>query len=307
MEQVNSLRDHPAAQASGLSGEGRDAPDLPGDAVTFLMTDIEGSTRLWEQHPSAMRAIMAAHDSAAAHVVERHGGALLKSRGEGDSLFAVFAEAPAAARAALEIQHGLTQFRAAPDEAGFPEVRMRVSLHTGQAEAREGDYYGPVVNRCARVRSLAQGGQVLLTRVTAEGIRADLPQGAKLVDRGIHRLRGLSEPEHVYELTHPTLAAAGSDISTLGSTPNNLPGALTTFIGRTAELREAEAMLRGTRILTLVGPGGCGKTRLALQLAVEAGAEFDGGVWLVEAAILTDGVQIAQAIAGALGVPERPD
>jgi predicted ATPase/class 3 adenylate cyclase/Tfp pilus assembly protein PilF len=275
--------------------------------VTFLMTDIEGSTRLWEEHPGAMRAVMAAHDSAAAQIIAEHGGLLVKSRGEGDSLFAVFTDAPSAARAALAIQHGLQKLRDAPAGADGPEIRMRASLHTGPADPRDGDYYGPVVNRCARVRSLAHGGQVLVTRAASERLRGALPAGAELVDRGIHRLRDLSEPEHVFELAHPTLASAGSPIRPLGSTPNNLPGALTTFIGRASELRAARLALDATRMLTFVGPGGCGKTRLAIQLATEVGPDHDGGVWLVEAALLSEPGQLDYAIADALGVVERPD
>ena len=182
---------------SALSGVPAPAP--PTGTITFLFTDVERSTRLWERSPEAMRASLTRHDALASGLVDAHDGLLIKSRGEGDSLFAVFASAPDAVRAACTLQQALA-IEAWPAEAA---LRVRMALHTGEADLRERDYYGVAVNRCARLRGLAQGGQVLLSSLTRSLVHDLLPEGAALVALGRKELRDLAEPEFVYQLTHP--------------------------------------------------------------------------------------------------------
>ena len=174
---------------------------LPTDALTFLLTDVEGSTRLWEAHPAAMAAALARHDALVEAAIEGHDGVVVRPRGEGDSRFGVFDRAAAAVAAAAALQVAL---HAEPWPTGTP-LRVRVALHTGAAYARAGDYYGPVVNRCARLRALARGGQVLLSGVTAGLVRGALPPGAALRDLGVHPLKDLAEPEAVFQLLHSAL------------------------------------------------------------------------------------------------------
>lgn len=285
---------------SGASGGPR------ADTVTLLMTDIEGSTRLWEERPTAMRAVLALHDAMAEATITANGGRLIKTRGEGDSLFAVFPDAAKACEAAIEMQRSFSGLHQAAGAEGLPELRVRMALQTGEPEVRDGDYFGPVVNRCARVRGLGRGGQILVTEATATALSSALPSGAVLMDHGVHRLRDLSEPEHVFELWHPSLGGEAAPLMPMGSVPNNLPTAVTAFIGRVRELADVRDLCLRSRATTLVGPGGCGKTRLALEAAIEVGVKFDG-VWLVELAELRDEALVAQALAATLGVAERPD
>src|SRR5262245_5924578 len=174
---------------------------LPEGTVTFLLTDVEGSTRLWEEEPAAMQTALARHDALLAGVIRQHGGFVIKSRGEGDSLFAVFSRATDAVAAASELQQALAR-------ESWPTtvpLRVRVALNTDEAQLREGDYYGPAVNRSARLRAAAHGGQVLLFQAVAELVRAGLPQGATLRDLGLHRLRDLQHAERVHQLVVPGL------------------------------------------------------------------------------------------------------
>ena len=176
--------------------------ELQSGTITFLFTDIEGSTRLWEQHPEAMRDALARHDTLAAAVIELHAGTLVKSRGEGDSLFAVFGHPTDALAAACVLQQTLLS---EPWPFETP-LQVRMALHVAAAERREGDYYGPGVNRCARFRTVAHGGQVLLSEATADMVRETLPAGASLRDLGAHRLKDLQQPEHLFQLTSRTSA-----------------------------------------------------------------------------------------------------
>jgi class 3 adenylate cyclase len=281
---------------------------LPTGTVTFLFTDIEGSTRLWEQHPEAMEAALIRHDELAARIIQQHEGSLVKHRGEGDSLFAVFARAADAVAAALTLQQVL---RAEPWPAteGHPEgmpLQVRVALHTGDAAFRDGDYFGAAVNRCARLRAVAHGGQILLSSATQELVRDALPEEIRFQDLGEHRLRDLARPERVFQLLHPDLPADFPPLSSLNTLPNNLPQQVTSFIGREKEMAEVRRLLSTTRLLTLTGSGGTGKTRVSLQVAADL-LEGDGdGVWLVELAPLADPSLVSQAVATALGVREEP-
>jgi predicted ATPase/class 3 adenylate cyclase len=277
-------------------------PDLPTGTVTFLFTDIEGSTRLWEQHPEAMEAALARHDALALEIVQQHAGRVVKHRGEGDSLFAVFARAADAVSAALSLQQSLCQGPWPAETA----LRVRMALHTGEATVREGDYLGPAVNRCARLRAAAHGGQVLLSQATCDQVRDTLPAGAGLRDLGARRLKDLQQPEHIFQLLHPALPGEFPPLRSLETYAHNLPAPLTRFIGREREIAETKRLLATTRLLTLTGSGGCGKTRLALQVAADLLEEYADGVWLAELAALADPALVPQAVASALGVREEP-
>jgi class 3 adenylate cyclase len=251
--------------ASGPSPAGPGVPDaveLPAGTVTFLLTDIEGSTRLWESEPEAMEVALQRHDRLLAEVVESHGGTVVTSRGEGDSVFAVFASAASAVEAA-----GMCQLRLKsevwPTGGG---LRVRMGLHTGEVRVRGGDHvdYTPI-NRCARVRAAAHGGQVLLTKTTRDLVAASLSGGFALKELGEFRLRDLADPELIFQLTHADLPADFPPIHTVAERTGNLPFQVSSFIGRARELAQVAAVLGEARLVTLTGAGGVGKTRLALQ------------------------------------------
>jgi predicted ATPase len=278
-------------------------PDPPTGTVTFLFTDIEGSTRLWEQYPEAMRHALARHDALGSEIITAHEGVLVKSRGEGDSLFAVFARASDAVAAAGALQQALVaEPWQTPDR-----LRVRMALHAAAAECRDGDYYGPGVNRCARLRAVAHGDQVLLSAAVAGQVRHQLPAGAGLRDLGSHRLKDLQEPEHLYQLLLPHLPADFPPLRSLAAFAHNLPVQLTRFIGREREMGEVKRLLAARPLLTLTGSGGCGKTRLALQVAADVLEAYPDGVWLVELAALTDPALVGPMVAAALGVREEPN
>jgi class 3 adenylate cyclase len=275
---------------------------LPTGTVTFLFTDVEGSTRLWEEHPDAMRAALARHDAVVESLAEQHHGCVVRPRGEGDSRFCVFARATDAVAAALAVQRAL---QAEPWSTPGP-LRVRVALHTGEADLRAGDYYGTAVNRCARLRAIAHGGQTLLSGTTHDLAVGVLPAGAALRDLGEHRLADLVRPERVFQLLHPDLPADFPPPRSPDALPHNLPVQLTALVGRERELADLRRLLAGTRLLTLTGTGGCGKTRLALQAAADALGDHPDGVWLADLAPLSDPALVQQTAGAALGVPEQP-
>jgi hypothetical protein len=228
---------------------------------------------------------------------------VVTSRGEGDSFFAVFASAVSAVEAAAACQLRLTGEQ-------WPEgaaLRVRMALHTGEARPPGGDHidHAPI-NRCARVRGAAHGGQVLLTKTTCDLVEGRLGGGLALKRLGEFRLRDLAEPELIYQLTHPGLATDFPPLVTIAGRTSNLPAQLSSFIGRARELSELRALLASSRLVTLTGPGGCGKTRLGLRLAAELLDGSGDGVWLVDLAAVTDEDAVAPAIAQALGMAAQP-
>jgi predicted ATPase/class 3 adenylate cyclase len=279
--------------------------------ATFLFTDIEGSTRLWEREPDRMRVALADHDRLCRDSVHRCGGHIVKSTGDG--IHAVFADAVDALNAVLDLQQALTGNGVQPDPASKDgtrpgatplELRVRCGLHCGDFERRDGDFYGPVLNRAARVMSIAHGGQTLLSQAVAEQVTDRLPPEVELQDLGSVRLRDLTEPERVYQLLHPALRRQFPPLRSLEATPNNLPQQLNSFVGREQELADVRQLLQRTRLLTLLGMGGIGKSRLSVQLGADLLDEHGDGVWLVELAPLTDARLVPQALATVLGVKE---
>src|SRR5262245_15105508 len=289
-----------------VEGEPMDATtSLPTGTVTFLFTDIEGSTQLWEQHPDAMRLALARHDACLNAAIESNGGHVFKT--VGDAFCAAFATASDALDAAITAQQNLRALQpsAVATAAGLA-LKVRIALHTGAAEARGGDYFGPALNRVARLLAIAHGGQVLLSGATQELVQDELPPGASLRELGSHRLRDLQRPEQVYQLLHPELPADFPPLKSLDALPNNLPRQLTRFIGREREIAEVKRLLASSALLTLTGAGGCGKSRLALQVAADLVELYPNGVWLVELAALSDPALVPQTVATALGVHEVP-
>ena len=274
--------------------------ELPTGTVTFLFTDLEGSTRLWEQHPEAMKGAVARHDAVLSQVVADYRGHVVKSTGDG--LHAVFATAEDCVVAAVAGQRALTAESWGPIGA----MRVRMGLHTGVAEQRGGDYFGPVLNRAARVMGVAHPGQVLCSQTTADLVRDCLPAPIGLVELGRHRLRDLTRPEVIYQLTHPELPGEFARLRSLDAFPGNLPIQRTALIGRSGELQRLGGLLEQHRLLTLTGVGGVGKTRLALQLAADTLDRFPDGAWLVELASIRDPTLVASAVATALDISERP-
>ena len=274
--------------------------DEAGSISTFLFTDIEGSTRLWEHEPTRMHQALAAHDHAARVVVEKHGGRIVKMTGDG--MCAVFDDPLHAVEATL----GFQQAVADKTQTEGLELRARCGIHVGLAQRRDDDYFGNTVNRAARIMSAAHGGQVLLSQAVVDLVRGRLPELISLRELGPVRLRDLASPERLYQLQHPSLRHDFPALRSLELTPNNLPQQATSFVGRERELDEVRKALTGARLLTLVGAGGIGKTRLSLQLAADILDDYADGVWFVELAPIADQRTVTPAIATVLGVMEEP-
>lgn len=291
-------------QESGLAAAAEvAAPPLPSGTVTFLLTDLEGSTRLWEHTPTAMHQALAIHDAVMGRAMSARGGLQVESGREGDSILAVFPRAADAIACAVEIQR---EFAA----QSWPEgghLHIRVAVHTGEAELRGGHYFGPAVYRCARLLASGHGDQVLVSQATHDVVVDTLPGGVALRDLGQHRLRDLERPERIFQLTAPGLRAEFPPLKSMDPLRHNLPISPTRFIGREAELAEIAKLLVGHRMLSLVGSGGTGKTRLALQAAAENIERFPDGVWCVELASVREPELVAQTVAEALGVREEAD
>ena len=290
-------------ELTGIADTQDAAFSLPAGTVTFLLTDIEGSTRLWESDPDSMRQAVPTHYALLSEAIGSHGGVRPVEQGEGDSIVAAFSRASDAVAAALDAQRALR----AQTWPGGIELRVRIALHTAEAQLRdEGNYFGVALSRCARLRAIAHGGQTLLSRGVHDLVVERLPEGVELVDLGSHRLRDLGRPEHVFALSHPDLPASDEPLRSLDALPNNLPEHLTSFVGRGRELGELAQALGATRLLTVTGAGGCGKTRLAAQLAADTLDRFPDGVWWIELAPLADPDAVGPALGEAVGVKPLP-
>jgi len=290
--------------ASAASPTGPDEAELPTGTVTFLLTDIEGSTRLWETVPEAMEVALERHNRLLTGVIEDHGGMVVTSRGEGDSFFAVFPGAVSAVEAA-----GACQLRLAGERWPTGAVlRVRMGLHTGEARVRSsGRVDHAPINRCARVKAAGHGGQVLVTKTTRDLVDGRLGGEFGLKRLGEFRLRDLSQPELIYQLTHAGLPAEFPPIRTVAERPGNLPVPVSSFIGRERELEQTVAALGRARVVTLTGAGGVGKTRLGLQAAAQAAPRFADGAWLAELAPVRDVAGVDAAVVAAFSLTARAD
>src|ERR1700756_2610683 len=261
-------------------------PAAPAGVVTFLFTDVEGSTRRWEADADAMRKALVAHDEVLRTAVETHGGLVFKHTGDG--VVAAFASPMSAVEAAVAAQQSL-------------ELPVRVGLATGEAELREGDYFGAVLNRAARVMAAGHGGQILLAESTAS-----LLSGVDLLDPGPRRLRDVPMPVGVFQVRAPGLRTDFPALRALDANPGNLRPQTTSFIGREPEVAELQATLKAHRLVTLTGVGGVGKTRLALEVAAGVADEFPDGVWFFELAAVADPAAVPDAVAAVLGITQQP-
>jgi predicted ATPase/class 3 adenylate cyclase len=271
---------------------------LPDGVVTFLFTDVEGSTHTWEEAPDSMMEALRRHDEVIDGAVAAHRGVSVKPRGEGDSRFVVFRVAVDAVAAAADMQRGLAEV-----EWPTPRpLRVRASLHTGVAELELGDYYGSAVNRAARLRAIAHGGQTVLSGSTFELVQDHLPGGVTVTDMGRHRLKDLTRPEHVFQLNVDGLDDVFAPLVSLDAVPNNLPEQLTDLIGRETELADVGRLLGQTRLLTILAPGGTGKTRLAIQAAADRTADYPDGVFFIALADIAASSDIVQTVAESVGV-----
>ncbi len=278
--------------------------EFPVGTVTFLLTDVEGSSRVWEvDDDTSVESAVARFYEILDDVISRHGGVRPVEQGEGDSVVGVFRWASDAVAAAVEGQELL----AAESWSTSEPLRIRMALHTGEAKLRdEGNYAGQAINRCARLRDLGHGGQVLVSRATHDLIADRLPKGVMVRDLGSHRLRDLSRPEHVFQVCHAELPHDFPPLRSLDSRPHNLPAQLTTFIGREQEMRALRELLGTDRLVTLTGSGGCGKTRLALHLAAGLLEGYPDGMWWVDLAALATPDLVPHAVGTAMGIRESP-
>jgi predicted ATPase/class 3 adenylate cyclase len=267
--------------------------------TTFLFTDIEDSTRLWEREPERMRPALACHDAIARAAVEGHRGVVVKMTGDG--VHAAFEDPLDAIGATVQLQLAVAD----PETTSGIALQVRCGLHAGVVERRDDDFFGSAVNRAARIMGAAHGGQVLLSQAVAVLVGERLPAGVTLRALGSVRLRDLASPEHVYQVVHPQLRENFPALRSLEATPNNLPQQVTSFVGRAAELADVAGLVRRTRLVTLCGTGGIGKTRLSLHAAAEVLSDFADGAWLVELAPIADATLVPFTVASVLGVKEQ--
>jgi len=273
---------------------------LPSGTVTFLFTDIEGSTRLLQQLGEKYAILLEEQQRLLREACETHNGSVVGT--QGDSFFVAFARAMDAINAVVQSQRALAA-QAWPDGVS---VRVRMGLHTGEPQITALGYMGIDVHRAARIAAAAYGGQVLLSQTTSDLVEKELPADVSLRDMGEHRLKDLRQPKHLYQLVITGLPSDFPPLKTLGISLNNLPIQLTSFIGRSKEIGEVKQLISDGRLLTLTGPGGSGKTRLALQVAAEMIEHFQDGVFFVALAPITDPGLVASTIAQALSITETP-
>src|SRR5215210_4564463 len=275
-------------------------PEYPSGTVAFLLTDVEGSTALWERDRAAMAAAVERHFALLREAIAAQDGVLFKTIG--DAIRAAFPTVPKAIAAAIDAQIALRR----ADWGDLGPLRVRMAIHAGDATPGDGDYLSPALNRLSRVLVTGYGEQILLTN-TARALATTLPVGYALQDLGQHRLRDLLEAERIFQLCGPGLPAEFPSLKSLDRQPNNLPAQPTALIGREDELTTLREMVvtPDARLITLTGPGGTGKTRLALQAAAELLDAFPDGVFFVPLASLADPVLVPSSVAQALGVPEQ--
>jgi predicted ATPase/class 3 adenylate cyclase/DNA-binding CsgD family transcriptional regulator len=270
---------------------------LPTGTVTLLLADVEGSTRLWETQPEQMTAALALLNRTVDETVAAYAGVRPVEQGEGDSFVTAFARASDAVGCALALQR-----------TPLAPIRLRIGVHTGEIQLRdEGNYAGPTINRTARVRDLAHGGQTVLSGVTESLVLDRLPEGVWLTELGSYPLRGVPRPERVLQLCHPDLRNEFPPLrvrSVVAS--HNLPVQLTSFVGRHAQMAELRQLAAGNRLVTLTGAGGAGKTRLAVEMTAQLTAEFDDGVWYVDLAPITNPAVVPVTTARTIGLPDQP-
>jgi predicted ATPase/class 3 adenylate cyclase len=276
---------------------------LPTGTVTFLLTDIEGSSKLWEASPDAMTSAIRRHHEIIHGEIERHRGMRPADQGEGDSVLAAFSSPTDAVTCALETQLRLTK---EPWPEGI-NLRVRMAVNTGEAKLRDAqNYAGPSLNRSARLRSLAHGGQVLVSQSTWDLVRERPPSGSSFKDLGSHLLKDLAHPERVFQIVHPDLSDDFPPLRSLDHLPTNLPSQLTSMIGRERETGEVETLLSEHRLVTITGAAGCGKTRLAVHSASHLTDDFPEGVWFIDLAPVTDPELVSQTAATAMGLRVDP-
>ncbi|HEV2037204.1 MAG TPA: adenylate/guanylate cyclase domain-containing protein, partial [Candidatus Eremiobacteraceae bacterium] len=266
--------------------------------MTFLFSDIEGSTQRWELHRSAMAAALARHEAVVRTAIEQQNGYVFKT--VGDAFCASFRRVSDAVAAALDTQRALNK----EDFSSVEGLKVRIALHTGETTERDGDYFGPTVNRVARLLSTGHGGQILVSGATAELAQGEMPPQSSLRDLGAHRLKDLAHPEQIYQLVASDLERDFQPLQSLDALPHNLPLQVTSFVGREQEVEELKERLKKSRLVTLAGAAGVGKTRLALQVGADILEQFEDGVWLIELAPIPDPALVASVVASALNVPE---
>jgi len=267
--------------------------------LTFLFTDIEGSTSKWEEQPELMALAVARHDALLREAVQRQRGRIVKTTGDG--IYAAFPNPADGLAAVIDIQLALLD----PAATAGMSLAVRCGLHTGAVHARDDDYFGSTINRTARIMGAAHGGQVLVSQAIADLLRECLPAGVSLKDLGNVRLKGLATTETVFQVIHPKLYQNFPALRELEATPNNLPQQLTSFIGRERERDEIEELLESTRLLTLLGMGGLGKTRLSLQVATCVMDAYPDGIWFIDLQTIRDDSLVASETARVLGVREE--
>jgi predicted ATPase/class 3 adenylate cyclase len=270
--------------------------------LSFLFTDIEGSTALWETRPDEMSSALRRHDEILRQSIGGAGGTVFKTGG--DAFYAMFPSAPAAIRAAVDIQN-----RLATVSWSGPALHVRVAIHSGEVEERDNDYFGPTLNAVARLLSAGHGDQILLSATTCALVREQLDPGVDILPMGAHRLKDLRQPMEIFQVVRSGLRSRFPALRTLSARANNLPAQLASFIGREEDLAGASALLRTSRLVTMTGAGGSGKTRLALQVAAGCLDEFRHGLWFVDLAPVADPEGVPSATATALGLypdPARP-
>src|SRR5215213_9192236 len=279
-------------------------PQFPAGTVTFLFTDMEQSTKGWERDAAAARVVVEHHIALIRQCVETHSGIHFKT--VGDATQSAFAAAPQGVAAALDAQRALLGESWTSSEQ---RPRVRMALHAGTAEPRDGDYLAACLNRLARLLNVAHGEQILLSSTVAGLARDALPQAVTLEPLGEFRLRDILQPEEIFQLCHPELRQDFPPLKTPGHLPHNLPAHPTPFLGREREVEEISALLLRpkVRLVTLTGPGGVGKTRLGTRVAAEALEAFPDGAFMVDLARLTDADLVPSATATALGLREQPE